>query len=140
MPITIERIPDEPIIVANCSGFLTKEDFVGMFTQVNDLMPAMEGTVYRIADYREANTSFMDILKTVQEASKGMPGSTTDPRIQTVWVGTTQWIALARNFFQQQQFGGLQVPAFHDMDTAFAYVKMERAKQAQATIESTPAE
>ena len=89
MPITVQRLPDEPFIVANCSGFLTREDFVGMFTQVNEMVQTMEGLVFRIADYRQAESSFMDILKTVQEATKGMPGSTADPRIQTIWVGTS---------------------------------------------------
>ena len=66
MPITVQRLPDEPFIVANCSGFLTREDFVGMFTQVNEMVQAMEGLIFRIADYRQAESSFMDILKTVQ--------------------------------------------------------------------------
>ena len=134
MPITVERLPDEPFIVANCSGFLTREDFVGMFIEVNAMVQTMDGLVFRIADYRLAESSFMDILKTVQEATKGMPGSTSDPRIQTIWVGTSQWIALARNFFQQQQFGTLHIPTFHNMEDAFAYARLEIAKQTSKTV------
>ncbi|MEO8609825.1 MAG: hypothetical protein ABI690_18175 [Chloroflexota bacterium] len=132
MPITVERLANEPFIVANCSGFLTREDFVGMFVQVNEMVQSMEGLVFRIADYRQAESSFMDILKTVQEATKGTPGSTADPRIQTIWVGTSAWIALARNFFQQQQFGNMQIPTFHNMEDAYAYARLEITKQTQS--------
>ncbi|MBZ0290079.1 MAG: hypothetical protein K8I30_20810 [Anaerolineae bacterium] len=131
MPIMVSQLPNEPIIVADCSGFLTREDFIGMFTQVNEMVQTMDGLIFRIADYRQAESSFMDILKTVQEATKGMPGSTADPRIQTIWVGTSQWIALARNFFQQQQFGHLQIPTFHNMEDAFAYARLEITRQTQ---------
>ncbi len=127
MPIAVDWIPDEPIILATCTGFLTVGDFKGMFEQVAALMQAVEGIIYRIADYREAESSFVDIMKTVQETAKGMSGSVSDPRLKSIYVGTTHWISLARTAYQNQP-GGFQIPTFHSIEDALTYIHLDMAK------------
>jgi hypothetical protein len=99
-----------------------------MFTQVNEMAQTMDGLIFHL-DYRRAESSFMDILKTVQEATKGMPGSAPIPYPDHL--GRHVAVdCLARNFFQQQQFS-LQIPTFHNMEDAFAFARMEIEKQGQ---------
>ena len=67
MPITIECLSENPtILIATCTGFLTIEDFKGMFEQVAEMVEGVDGQIYRVADYRQAESSFVDIMKTVQ--------------------------------------------------------------------------
>lgn len=126
MPITIEWIPDEPILLATCTGFLNTDDFKGMFERVSDMIKSVDGQIYRIADYREAESSFIDIVKTVQESMK-LSGSAADPRIKTVYVGTSQWISLARTAYQHQP-GGFQIPTFHSVEDALTYIYLNRGE------------
>ncbi len=127
MPISIEWLPDEPVLLATCTGFITVADFTEMFQEVAELVRDVDGHIFRIADYRRADSSFADIIRTVQESVKGMPGSPTDNRIKTIYVGTSQWISLARTAFQNQP-GGWQIPAFHSIEDALEYIHLEMLK------------
>lgn len=128
MPITIECISEDPtILLATCTGFLTTEDFKDLFAQVTEMVEGVEGQIFRITDYRQADSSFVDIMKTVQESLKQVTGTAADPRIKTVYVGTSQWIGLARSAYQHQP-GGLQIPAFHNVEDAMTYIYLQLGK------------
>ncbi len=131
MPITLECLSDDPtILVATCTGFLTIEDFKDLFAQVAEMIDGVEGQIYRIADYRQADSTFVDIMKTVQ-ASQNLVGSAADPRIKTIYVGTSHWIGLARTAYQHQ-LQGLQIPAFESVEDAMTYIYLEIAKSEAA--------
>lgn len=129
MTFTIEWLPDEPILVVRGSNMLTADAFRQMFAQVNEQVKSISGRVYRIADYSQATSSFMDIMQAVKIASSGAGGTTSDPRIQSIYVGTSQWISLARTALQQPHFGGIQVPTFHTMEDALTYARMQLAQE-----------
>lgn len=133
MGFNIEWLPNEPILIATARGLITVDDFKGMYEQVAAMIDGVEHKIYRIADYTAADSSFMDILKAVKLASNHTAGSSSDPRIQTVYVGTSQWIALARTALQQPQFGGIMVPTFVDLDDALVYARREIAKTQEET-------
>ncbi len=131
MGFNIEWVPNEPILIATANGLITADDFKMMFDKVAAMIDGIDGKVYRIADYTAADSSFMDIIKTVKVASTHAAGSTADPRIQTIYVGTSQWISLARTALQQPQFGGIMIPTFHDVTDAliFARKKIIKARE-----------
>jgi hypothetical protein len=128
MGFSIEWVPNEPILIATGSGLISAADFQGMYVQVAAMIDGMDGKIYRIADYTTADSSFMDILKAVKLASTQAAGSSSDPRIQTIYVGTSQWIAFARTALQQPQFGGIMIPTFHDLTDALTFARIEIAK------------
>lgn len=130
MPLSVERLPDERILVSTGEGFLTTSDFQEMFAQSAALMAGDDAIFYRIGDYRKAESSFMDILRAVQSAANGMPGSTNDPHLRPVYVGTHQWIRLARDAFRRID---MQIPTFESLDDALAYVRTQLAQDSQAT-------
>lgn len=136
MGFTIEWIPNEPILVVTGSGLLAMDDFVKMFAQVTQMIEGVEGPIYRISDYTTADTSFMDVMKAVKLAASHAPGSSFDPRLHTVFVGTSQWISLGRTALQQPQFGGIMVPTFVTLDDALAFARREIAK-ARGTASTT---
>jgi hypothetical protein len=134
MAFNIQWLPEEPILIETATGLITSDDFGGMYEQVAAMIEGREDKIYRIADYTAADSSFMDILKAVKLASNHAAGSSSDPRIQTVYVGTSQWISLARTALQQPQFGGIMIPTFVDLDDALVYARREIAKAAESTI------
>ena len=134
MAFNIEWLPDEPILIATATGLITSDDFGGMYEQVAAMIEGREDKIYRIADYKAADSSFMDILKAVKLASTHAAGSSSDPRIQTVYVGTSQWISLARTALQQPQFGGIMIPTFVDLDDALDYARREIAQAAETLV------
>ncbi len=128
MGFHIEWVPNEPIIIVTATGLISADDFKNMFDEVAKNIDGMDNKIYRIADYTAADSSFMDIIKTVKIASTHAAGSTADPRIQTIYVGTSQWISLARTALQQPQFGGIMIPTFHTLNDALIYARREIAR------------
>ena len=131
MAFQIEWVPNEPILIATGTGLISSDDFKMMFDKVSQMIDGIEGKIYRIADYTAADSSFLDIIKTVKVASTYAAGSTSDPRIQTIYVGTSQWISLARTALQQPHFGGIMIPTFHDLDDALVYARQQIAKSSE---------
>lgn len=133
MGIHVQWVPDEPILTATAEGMIACADFIDMYHQVNELMQDAPTMVYRIGDYTNATSSFMDILHALKEASSGAGGSAVDPRVKTIYVGTSHWIGLARNALQQPQFGHIQIPTFTSLDEALEYARREIAKEQSQT-------
>lgn len=133
MAFTLEWVPDEPILIATATGLISADDFKEMYQQVAVMIEGREGKIYRIANYTTAESSFVDILKGVKMASSNAPGSSSDARIQTVFVGTSHWIGLARTALQQPQFGGIMIPTFVDLDDALVYARREIANATNST-------
>ena len=131
MGFNIEWVANEPILIATATGLISADDFKMMFDTVASMIEGLDNKIYRIADYTAADSSFMDIIKTVKVASTHAAGSTADPRIQTIYVGTSQWISLARTALQQPQFGGIMVPTFHDLADALVFARKEIATAQQ---------
>ncbi|MBI1281697.1 MAG: hypothetical protein GC179_26460 [Anaerolineaceae bacterium] len=130
MGFTLELLPNEPIIVTKAKGVLVVQDFIDMFSAARKLMHGMQGPIYRISDFTEATSSFMELLRMAQIASKGNEGTTSDPRIKAVLVGTNQWIALARTIFEQPQYSAMRFPTFETTDDALSYVRSQLSAKA----------
>jgi hypothetical protein len=120
-------MPNEPIILATLEGRIDVETMKQVFAQSAALADGMRGRIYRITDVRRVSNaeSFTDIIAIVREAAKGMPGSTTDPRIVPMFVGTHQMAKLAADLLRQQQFGGKQVPMFKSVEDALDFVGLQ---------------
>ena len=127
MGFTLELLRDEPIMIVIGKGALTVQDFNAMFTESRVLLAGMNGPIYRIVDFRESTTSFIDLIRTTQIATKGTEGSTTDPRIKAVVVGTTQWVSLGRTIFEQPQFSALHFPTVASLEDALIYARTQLA-------------
>ena len=132
MGFTLELLPDEPIMVVKGKGTLTAQDFTEMYDESRELLAGIKGPIYRIVDFRESTTSFMDLIRITQVATKGVEGSTTDPRIKAIVVGTNQWISLGRTIFEQPQFSGLHFPTLESIEDALGYARKQLAAGASA--------
>ena len=129
MAITVSRIPNEPIIVATLDGDINAEQFKEMFIRSAEITKEIGGHVCRITDARNVGVSFGELFGIIAAASKGVPGSTTDPNVTAILLGNNQMVKLAAQAFRQKQFGGLQIPLFQRMEDALEYVYLELAGQ-----------
>ncbi len=125
MSIEITLLADLPVICVVFHEALTLEGVQYVFQKSTELTQGMPAPIYRISDIRKAQTSFAEMLKILQAARGGRAGSPTDPRIRQLFVGSNQWINMARNVMEQPQFGGVQIPIFASMDDAIAYVRAD---------------
>lgn len=125
MPVMVKRLPGEAIVIATCSGVLDVLMLKDMFAQTAALMDKNDRVIYRIADYYGVTSTFADLLRNAQEASKECaPASTTDTRIKPMFVGSEAWQAQAREAFGKNPFGSVQIPIFGRVEDAVAYARL----------------
>ena len=125
MPVTIEQIPNEPIILLRYQGFLDVATVTEAFIKSVALATNIEGTVYRIADVREAESTFVEVMNIIK-ASRSTAGSTTDNKFRVIFVGDNQLI----RFYMQilANLGAPPLRIFHTLEDAMEYIRLERAK------------
>lgn len=133
MPVKVEMLPGEPIIILSYSGLLDEETVLHAFSESARLMGDSQQQVYRIADVREGIGDFSELMHIIAKIRKGVPGSSSDPRIQGIFVGNSQLARLYADFIRQQQFGGTQIPFFPTLEEALEYVRFELRKHNNAT-------
>lgn len=133
MPIIVERLADEPILIAVYTDHITVEEVLDMYRTSAELIGDDARVFHRISDVRGATTDFAAMLKLVQAANQANAGSSTDSHIQVTYVGTTMWIKFLRDTFAKR---GVLMPAFEDLETALESVRY-RIKTESETSPST---
>ena len=134
MGFSLELLPNEPILIATGKGLLSVQDFADMFKGSASLLKGVDHTIYRISDFREATSSFMDLIKMSQMASKGGEGTTTDSRIKAILIGTNQWVSLARTIFEQPQYSAMRLPTLENLDDALVYARAQISNQTDKVV------
>src|SRR5215210_1124109 len=127
MPVKVEKLPDEPIIVLTYTGHMDVELVKSAFLQSAELAAHIEGPIYRISDVRQGEGDFVDVMKIIAEVRKGVRGSSADPRIKVVFVGSHHMARLYADFLQKQQYGAKMIPFFHTPEEALAYIRLDMA-------------
>jgi hypothetical protein len=125
MPATVEQLPDEPIILLTFSGVINAETVRDAFIESAALAEKIEGTVYRITDIRQGEANFRDVLGVVAQVRSRTPGSSSDPKIKGVFVGTHPLARLYADFMRQM---GIQTPFFKTLEEALDYIQVERSR------------
>ncbi len=129
MPVIVERLPGQPIIVLHYEGFLDLEIVKSAFIQSAKLAAEIEGTVYRIADVSNADSNFVEIVKIIKASRANVQGNATDTKFQVIFVGQNQLIHLYADALKQ--LGAAPIPIFHTMEDAMHFIKLEQKKQAE---------
>jgi hypothetical protein len=125
MPLTVERLPGEPIVVARFTGKVTAELVHEMFAESARFADEIGDRVHRISDVSDIETTFSDLILILAEASHGQPGSPSDPRFQGTLVGANAWAKMYSDSLQQQQYGQLNIPVFDTFDAALAHIRSQ---------------
>ena len=127
MPVTVERLPGQPIIILHYEGFLDLETVKSAFIQSAKIAAEIEGTIYRIADVRNADSNFVEIVNIIKASRANVQGNATDTKFQVIFVGQNQLIHLYTDVLKQ--LGAAPIPIFHTMEDAMQFIELERQKQ-----------
>lgn len=145
MTVTLEKMPNEPIVTATLSGEVTIAEMEEMYAKCAEIIKEV-GRIYRITRLDNTTTGFMDILKILQAAGKGNPGSSSDPNVGVIFLGSGSLIQLITNTMRQPQFAGVQLPIFQSMEDTLTYIRYdmdkrrtkEMSKQVEASKDTPP--
>ncbi len=129
MPVTVERIPDQPIIILHYEGFLDLETAKSAFTQSAVIAASIEGKIYRIADVRNADSNFVEIVNIIKASRANVQGNAIDNKFQVIFVGQNQLIHLYADTLKQ--LGAAPIPIFHTMEDAMHFIELEQQKQSE---------
>jgi hypothetical protein len=123
MSVSVTRVGTEPILLVTASGYLSVADMGTMFDQSLALIGADEGIFYRITDMDSMTLSFTDLPAILSLMTSAVRGSTSDPQIRTLLVGTTSHAPMLRDTLAQQ--GITHVIAFESLDAALTYARTQ---------------
>lgn len=121
MTVSVTRFGTEPILLATASGYLSVIDMGHMFEQSLALIGTDEGIFYRITDMDSMTLSFTDLPAMLALMTSGARGSTSDPQIRTILVGSTFHAPMLRDTLAQQGVG--DVTTFISQDEALTYAR-----------------
>jgi hypothetical protein len=124
MSVKVERVPNEPVIIATLVGPVTAETVHEVFEKSARLAEQIPGRVYRITDVRFSTTTFKDMATILKEAASQQEGSAADPRFCGMLVGSHEWSRMYSKNLQNE--GGFSVPVFDSFDEAMRFVAEQR--------------
>lgn len=128
MPVAVEQIPNQPIIVVTVTEpFDPFKEMPVSTRQFQELTASIQGTIYRIVNVTRLKMLFNDLVNVLAADTRGGAGA--DPRVRTVIVGSGEMVELGVKAMKQQQYGAKETPMFASMDEALAYVNAELAKK-----------
>lgn len=126
MVYSIQKLPDEPIIIDTHSEPMEAIGYVNFATELSDVANSIQGPIYRISDLRDMTFSFPTLVHVLAEETKsGRPGSAGDPRVNLVLVAVDLVADLIKSSAQQKQYGGRNFPIFDTVDAALAHVRKQ---------------
>ena len=124
MLVNVAQIENENIIVVRYKApFNPNIDIVAAQEQIATLLSTIDGVAYRIDDLSEAQMSWNQFVDGIFVATRDVPGSMTDPRIQGILVGEYEMVRLASESMKQDQYGSTNTPMYTSLDEALKYAR-----------------
>jgi hypothetical protein len=138
MPVTIQHITNEPIIIAKLVGRFDPSDLETLSAQLSREMREVYGPVYRIADMSETEAATLpEIMALLKELRREDPLMLLDQEIVTVFIGE-QWRARqVKDVLRHPKNGGLQLPVFTNMGEAMIFTRFDRKRFKAAPVGHT---
>jgi len=128
MSVEIEHLEDIPAIIAHFrEPFTPNEDIITSIKQTAQILDTTEHKIfYRIDDLSNLNISFSDMVQGMaQSTQKNTPGSSLDPRLRVILVGSDDFILQIQNFAKQEQYGGMNLSVFATIAEAKKYIRTQ---------------
>jgi len=128
MPVTVEMLPNEPVIVATLYGRITTTDTADLINICADLTQHTHETIYRITDLTDAEIALPDMMPVINTIAADLPASIVDPRFQSVFVGNARTSRMYADIICRQVFSGDSLPFFRTVDEAKQFIQGQRAQ------------
>jgi hypothetical protein len=132
---SVKRIPGEPIMISTFTGQVLLEDTRQSTAATLDFIRETGGPVHVIADLTDIQASFMETLMILRDQAASGEGTTSDPNVLLMLVGSHTMVKLFADAMSQPQFGGIQIPMFKSIEDALAAARVEIAHRGAADHE-----
>src|SRR5215831_3421142 len=112
MSYKVERINQEPIIFVRMLAPLKPfEDLSNLYRETDALTADIEGTIYRIVDWTEAQLT-LDLVIELLDTQRRMLTQTSprSPRVKNHYVVSDEWGRFMVESIRQPQYGSVQAP------------------------------
>ena len=137
MPVTVKKLPDEPILLVTVDGHLNAPMVRELYTKIGELTTDIPAPIYRITDVRKQEASFAEMMGIIKEATKDMQGTTSDPRIFNIFVGRNKMTQIARDVMQR--INPHNHPIMDTVEDALTYIRWRLKNTANEQLtESAP--
>jgi hypothetical protein len=125
MPIIVNKLPGESIIINTYSGKITAKDIEAAIPDFSAVADGLEPPIYRITDGSESQVSFPDLVMIMPKVTlENNPLSLRDKRfIDLVIVPEKGFARLGAESLRQMHYGGANVRIFDTLEDAIAYAR-----------------
>lgn len=128
MAYTLKQLPGEPIIIDTHVDPLEPSGYTDFARELVALATSIEGPIWRIIDLSGVNVSFTVLVHVMaEEAKSGLPGTSGDPRVHPLVVGTGDSVKMIVDSAKQQHYG-VEMQLFATQAEAVAYARAQIAK------------
>ncbi|MEM6283290.1 MAG: hypothetical protein AAF787_13935 [Chloroflexota bacterium] len=127
MPFTINKIPNEPIIVVTLYDPFTVEDARQTAIDIQQYR-SDDYVSFMISDASQITSPFSQMVEIMGEVAGEGAGKINDPQMRVVSVGTDEMVKLSAEAYRQEQYGSADVQIFSNVDEALTYVRRAYAK------------
>lgn len=118
---SVHKLTGENIIVVTYKDpFEPNIDINKAQEHIAGMLDMFDGVVYRIDDLSNSPMSWNTFVEGIFLATRDVPGSMTDPRIQGILVGADDMVKMASESMKQEQYGATNTPMFKTLDQALA--------------------
>ena len=127
MPVSVEKLPDEPILMVKLAGLVTREEFASLDVQCRELADTIDGLCYRVADICEMkDMSFSESVVLLADLTDpaDVGGSLMDPQLRNFVVAQPGTMSrFSAESLSQEQYGGAVSAVFESIDGALAHIR-----------------
>jgi hypothetical protein len=128
MPITVEKLQDEPIILVICQEPINYlQEAPAAFDQILALRDSIHGSskYYIVFDASMIKIDFSSLVFLMGELNRASEKRRADLPLSVSLVGSGGLIELAAAILQHQQYGDHRPPLFNSVDQALASVRAD---------------
>jgi hypothetical protein len=131
VPYTLEKLPDEPILLSVMGeAYDVGRDAPAACQQLFDLLETMDVPVFLVVDARKLTADFGDVVAGLGTATRKGVAVLRHPNIQEIVLVTTSGlVSMGAKALGQLQYGGLRSSVFETLDEALAYARDRVAEE-----------
>src|ERR1700753_3633139 len=128
MPVTVERLPDLPVIHVKYHDSISLEDVQGVFSNPQTQLRPDDVFVYRVIQFDNVESNFAEILQIARFTAVNAPNQPNHDRYAVILVGHDRWTKLYIDMMNQKQFGSRAIPCFVELHQALDYVRAAQTR------------
>ena len=123
MPITVELLPDEPIVIMKFEGTVTAAEITEKLQETAEKTADIAGTIYRINDISDLQMTVKEMIALVTTLRQPTPGAYNDPRFEVVFVNDNRTSHVYTDILQTQLFREQPIRLFGSTEQAIEYIR-----------------